>query len=177
MSAATTDTEATALDPEDRLRALDHLRSSQRLIPAVVIGALAATVGAVAWALVTVLSNTQIGWLAIGIGALVGVAVRWQGRGFEVRYAVLGAALAFAGVFAGNFLTILGLLCKRDHAPFFEALQNFPFAELPAFMRATFEPMDVLFYALAIWCGWKYSRRELADTELRATLVEMKSGR
>lgn len=169
--------EAIAIDPEDRMRALDHLRAGQRLVPAVVIGALAALAGAAVWALVTVLTNSQIGWLAIGIGALVGVAVRWQGRGFEVRFAVLGAALAFAGVFVGNFLTIIGMFCKHGDASFFEVLGEFPYGEMLALMRATFEPMDLLFYALAIWCGWKYSRREVEEAEIRASLVAMKSER
>lgn len=169
--------EPTAIDPEDRLRALEHLRSTQRLVPGLITGALAALVGAAVWALVTVLTKTQIGWLAIGIGALVGVAVRWSGRGFEIRYAILGAALAFAGVFVGNFLTIIGLISNLNGQSFFTILQSFPYSKLPALMQETFQPMDVLFYALAIWCGWKYSRRELEDAEIRTTLVEMKSGR
>lgn len=169
--------EATAIDPEDRLRVLEHLKSGQRFIPAAVAGLVVAVVAAVAWAVVTVLTKHQIGWLAIGLGAAVGVVVRWLGRGFEVRFAVLGAALAFFGVFLGNFLTIMGMLSNEMGIPLFDILQKFPYEQMPTLMRETFQPMDLLFYGLATWCGWKFSRRELADDEIRSTLQAMKSER
>lgn len=169
--------ETTAIDLEDRDRVMLHLRSSQRLLPAIVAGCVAALVGAVVWAAIAVFIDREIGWIAIGIGFVVGMAVRVAGRGFEVRYAVIGAALALSGVVAGKFLAACGSYARSEHLSFWEVLQNFPYAEFPAFLRESFEFMDLLFYALAVWCGWKYARRELDDAEIRETLRRLTSER
>jgi hypothetical protein len=170
-------TEPTAIDPEDRARVLEHLRVSQRLIPAVVAGCIAGLIGAAVWAVIAIFTQHEIGWIAIGVGFLVGFAVRVAGRGFEVRYAAIGGALALAAVVAGKILALCGLIAKQENISFWDVLGNFPFSELPAVMRETFEPMDLLFYALAVWMGWKGARREIDEAEIRSTFDRLKAER
>src|SRR5687767_4548436 len=52
-----------------------------RLAPALAAGVVAAIVGATAWYFIVALSNVQIGFLAIGVGFLIGIAMRWGAGG------------------------------------------------------------------------------------------------
>ena len=126
-------------------------------------GLAAAAVGAALWAGVTVLTGYQIGWMAIGVGALVGVAVRAAGKGTSKTFGILGAGLALGGCLVGNFLTGAVVLSRHwdiSLAAFFTRLTPELMGRL---MTAMFSPMDLLFYALAIWQGYRFSM--VATTE------------
>lgn len=117
----------------------------------------AAAAGAALWAGITVLTNFQIGWMAVGVGALVGVAVRALGKGTTPVFGVMGALLALGGCLVGNFLTGAVVLSNHWHislATFFTRVTPDLTVRL---MKAMFSPMDLLFYALAIWQGYKLS--------------------
>src|SRR5882672_10328355 len=60
-------------------------------------GLIAAAVGAGLWALVTILTGYQIGWMAVGVGFLVGWAVRAGGKGTHTVFGMMGAMLALGG--------------------------------------------------------------------------------
>lgn len=130
---------------------------AQNLPMALLVGLAAAAVGAGLWALVTVLTGYQIGWMAIGVGFLVGLAVRLAGKGTTSTFQVLGAALALGGCLAGNVLTICIVAAGKLEI----SLTQMAFRLTPDFvldtMSATFSPFDLLFYGLAVYAGYKYS--------------------
>lgn len=61
--------------------ALDAMRSEQNLVNGIVAGILSSIVGAGLWATITILTDYQIGWIAIGIGYVVGFSIRLAGKG------------------------------------------------------------------------------------------------
>ena len=124
---------------------------------ALVFGLLAALVGAVCWATVTVLTGYQIGWMAVGVGFLVGLAVRLGGKGWSKGYGFLGAALALLGCLLGNALTIVGYASKELDIGLFQIFGTVDLSLIPSLMAKTFDAMDLLFYGIAIYMGYKYS--------------------
>ena len=58
------------VDPAQVELALEELRGEQSLALGVVGGAVGALVGAAVWAAVTVATNSQIGFMAVGVGFL-----------------------------------------------------------------------------------------------------------
>ena len=59
----------------DRLRMQQHLqqvRDNQNLALGALVGTCAAALGACVWAIVSFYSGYQIGWMAIGVGFIVG---------------------------------------------------------------------------------------------------------
>jgi hypothetical protein len=72
---------------------------------ALALAGAAALVGAVAWAALAWNANFEIGYLAWGIGALVGIAaLKCGGRGAPMG--VVCAALVLASIFTGKILTV-----------------------------------------------------------------------
>ncbi|NNL84028.1 MAG: hypothetical protein HKP27_00160 [Myxococcales bacterium] len=131
-------------------------------------GACASVVGAAAWAGVTLATGYQIGWMAIGVGFLVGFAIRIVGKGLDGIYGVLGAALSLLGCLAGNFFAVCGILAQQEGLPFLELVGGLDFAAAKELMIATFSPMDLLFYGIAVYEGYQLSFREVTEQDLGA---------
>lgn len=170
--------EVTASEPEDRepldpqmvQMAVDRLRGEQNLAGGLLAGAVAALAGAAAWAAVTVTTNYQIGFMALGVGFLVGLAVRLAGKGIDRSFAVAGALLALAGCLLGNLLTVSQLIASEEGMELLAVLGQLSPAITLDLMVATFQPMDLLFYGLAVYEGYKLSPRHLSREELLAAM-------
>jgi len=91
------------------------------MIKGVVGGAVGGALGAAVWAGVAYFTNFEIGWIAWGIGALVGAGVA-MGAGERVgpRTATAAAVIAVLAVLAGKY--VAADLAVRKHMPeFFSA--------------------------------------------------------
>jgi hypothetical protein len=88
------------------------------------------------------------------------------GLGIEPRFGYLGAALALVGCGLGNLFAVLGIFAGQESVSFFSLLGQVRWTALPRIMAATFSPMDVLFYGIALYEGYKLSFRQLTASEL-----------
>jgi hypothetical protein len=105
---------------------------------------------------ITYITEYQIGYMAIGVGFLVGIAVRFFGKGKTPVYGLSSAALALIGCVLGNLLFYTGVIAREEGAAFLEVFFFFlfsPGAVIELFILA-FDFMDILFYALAAWVGY-----------------------
>ncbi len=68
-------------------------------------GSLAALAGSLIWAGITYATGYQIGWMAIGVGALVGVGVR-LGEGEGKATALFAGGLSIVAMLFGNVMAI-----------------------------------------------------------------------
>jgi hypothetical protein len=121
-------------------------------------GLVAALIGAVAWAAVTLITDYQIGFMAVGIGFLVGYAIRRFGHGHGDRFAMAGAGLALLGCVLGNLLTVVAVVADQPGEGFFSVLGGLTPSKTISYLQASFQPMDLLFYAIAVYEGFKLSR-------------------
>ncbi len=67
-------------------------------------GLAAAAASAGVWALITIVINYQVVWMAVGVGFLVGWGVRLAGKGTHRAFGIMGALLALSGCAVGNLL-------------------------------------------------------------------------
>jgi hypothetical protein len=128
-------------------------------------GLIAAAVGAMAWTLITAATNYQIGWMAVAMGFLVGGTVRMLGRGADPSFGYLGATLAVFGCLVGNLLSACTLIAGQQSLSTSAVLAHVcrnP-ALIPAAMIATFRSLDLLFYGIALYEGYRFSFRRVND--------------
>ena len=142
---------------EIQKREKEQLLLNQNLPFGVVAGILAGLIGAVLWAVITVSTEFQIGYMAIGIGFLVGFGMRTFGKGIEPIFGILGAIVSLASCILGNFFTIVGFVSKEDGTNPLQMLGYIDYSVVPSVMIESFQPMDILFYGIAVWAGYKYS--------------------
>lgn len=146
--------------------ALEQLRSKQNLPAAVLAGVAAAAIGAIAWAAITVATGYQIGFMAIGVGLVVGYAVRVAGKGIDPIYGVIGAGLAALGCAVGNLLAVCGLVAGQEELALVQVLSRLDLGLATELMVETFNPMDLFFYGIAIYEGHRFSSKRVTQEEL-----------
>src|SRR5690606_40980371 len=93
---------ASILDEGKLYQYREMLRLEQNLPLALLAGVAAAVLGAVLWAIITVATNLQIGYMAVGLGFLVGYTVRFAGKGLDKVFGILGSALSLGGCLLGD---------------------------------------------------------------------------
>ena len=132
--------------------------------------------GAGVWALVTILTGYQIGFMAIGVGFLVGLAVQFFGKGISKTFGVMGAALALIGCLLGNYFTVVHFVSEAEGLGFFDTLSQINPAAIPELMMVTFSPMDLIFYGIAVYEGFKLSIRKISAEELQEAITGTPAG-
>ncbi len=134
-----------------------QMKADQNPVLGLLAGAVAAIIGAVAWAFITFATNQMIGLVAVGIGLLVGFAVRIFGKGMTRVFGVIGASLSLLGCLAGNLLSSCMLISKQESIPLPKLLSQLNLQAITELMTTTFRPMDLAFYAIAAYMGYQYS--------------------
>jgi len=122
------------------------------------LGSLAgAVLGAIAWAAITATTNFQIGYMAVGVGFLAGYGMRVFGGGRDRADGIVAGVVALLGCILGNLLTAVVVIAQHEHYPMLAAL--LVVAKQPAFaaelVRDGFDLMDLLFYAIAVYAGYR----------------------
>lgn len=149
---------------------MQQIKDNQNLSLAVLGGAAAAVVGAVLWAAVTAVTSWQIGFMAIGIGFLVGFTIRKLGQGVDASFGVVGAIMSLAGCVLGNYLSVCAIIAQEENLGYLEVLSRVDLQLAIDLMVETFSPMDLVFYGLALYYGYKYSFRQMTEEEMASVL-------
>lgn len=143
----------TSMDPE----VLKELKSSQSLLGAILGGFIGAIAGAAVWAIITAATKYEIGYIAIAVGFLTGFMVRKLGHGYEKHYGYIGALWSFLGCFLGNILALLIMVSDQSSIPLMTLLASLYIDDIIMFVQSTFDIMDLLFYGIALYEGYKFS--------------------
>ncbi len=146
---------------------LEALRSEQNLAMGVFAGFVAAIAGAAAWGVVTAYTGNQVGWMAIGIGFFVGFAVRFAGKGIDTSFGVISAVLSLFGCVLGNLWTMTYFIAAKEGMPFLKVVSQLNPDIAIKIMVSTFNTMDLVFYGLALYFGYKYGFRLITEDELK----------
>jgi len=145
---------------------IEQIKGEQNLGKGIIGGLVGGLIGAVLWSVVTYLTGYQIGFMAIVVGFLVGLGIRIKGNGIDRVFGIAGGVIAFLSVALGNFLVSLGFLAKFMEMGYFEIMLRFNYSLTFTFMREMFTFMDVVFYAIAIYAGYRFSFRKVSKEEL-----------
>ena len=172
--------DATVIEKIDNTEAVEHndvldklseqniekFKLEQDYNKALLTGIIVGIVGAVLWGVITVVSGFQIGYMAIAIGAGVGISMRYVGKGIEQIFGITGGIIALFSCLLGNFLSIIGYIANYENLGYFETINLFDYSELIPIMSSTFSLMDLVFYGIAAYEGYKFSFRTFTEKDL-----------
>ena len=148
------------------LEALEALRSQQNFPFALIGGAFAAFLSALLWAVITVAVEYQVGYMAIAVGLIVGFSVRFFGAGIDMKFGILGACLSLLGCLLGNFFSQVGFIAHEYSYSYIEVFSLLNFNIIIDVMFESFSPIDILFYGLALYGGYRFSFIKINEEEL-----------
>lgn len=147
-------------------RYMEKLRYEQNLPLALIAGFVSAIIGAILWASVTMATGYQIGYMAVAVGFLVGYAMRYAGKGMDPIFGISGAIFAILGCVLGNVFYILAAVAEILEVPVMGVLSEVNFSMIYELMAENFSPMDLLFYGIAVFEGYKFSFRKITEEEI-----------
>ncbi|HUO92179.1 MAG TPA: hypothetical protein VMU22_04615 [Rhizomicrobium sp.] len=151
--------QAAAADALSRERAIAEIRKQQNPSLAIAAGVGTAIAAAIVWAVITFVTKMELGIVAVAVGYVVGRAIREVGRGIDPVFGYLGAACALFGCTLGNLLSGLAFYADAQHLPFFQVLMAFDLSLWVRLFGILFQPLDLLFYGIAIYEGYRFSFR------------------
>jgi len=146
---------------------IEKLKMEQNLVAGILAGLIVGILGAVLWGVITVATGFQIGYLAVAIGAGVGLAIRIFGNGIDNVFGFWGAGISLFSVLLGNFLSIIGFIANAEGLGYFETLTLLDYNYVPELMAETFSIMDLVFYGIAIYEGYKFSFRLITEKSIQ----------
>ena len=160
--AGTSDAPTTTAGPEP----------SESLLRAIAGGVVAAVAGGVAWALIVKASDYEVGFVAWGIGFLVGTAVVFATRGAKGRQLqVVAVVLALVGILIGKYLGY-ALIVQDDAESFGQSIGLFS-GDMFEFFRddldAVFGLFDLLWVGLAVASAWRIPQADEPEPPPRPT--------
>ena len=150
------------LNPE----VIENLRSEQNFQGAIIVGSIVGIIGALLWATITVATEYQIGFMAVAIGFGVGYAIQFVGKGIDPIFGYLGGAIALLSCVLGNFFGIIGFIADAEGLGYFETLLGIDYSYVPEVMMESFSFMDIVFYGIAVFEGYKFSFRKITEQDL-----------
>lgn len=131
----------------------------ENVLAVVAVGLAAMLAGAALWALVTVITGAEFGLMAIAVGFIVGLGIQKTRKRPNKNFGILGAILALAGCVLGNGLSFVVFAAQQSGAPIADAVMNTNLNGLLSVMDKNFAAMDLLFYGIAIYEGYKFGSR------------------
>lgn len=147
-------------------QAKDKLRHYQDFPAALIGGTLAALISALLWAIIDVGFEMPLMIQILAKGAMIGLSVRYFGAGIDLKFGILGGALAFVSCAIGIVFTEIGLMAKESYTGFLEALNAFDYTQLYMVLDEVLTPIDYLFFAVATYEGYRLAFRGFSTKEL-----------
>jgi len=145
---------------------LEKLKQEQNYLLGLIIGITVGLLGALLWGMLTVATGYQIGYMALAIGAGVGLSIRYAGKGVDQIFGITGASIAILSCLLGNFFSIIGTIANLENLEYLETFMLFDYSLLISVMKETFSVMDILFYGIAGFEGYKFAFRGFTEKEL-----------
>ncbi len=103
------------------------------------------------------MTNFKIGFAAVGVGFLVGWIMRNVGHGHNEKYGYVGAVLALLGCVLGDVLSDCVFVARHFNQPVLTVVSHLTPSLAIELLKAGFQPLDALFYFIALRAGYRYS--------------------
>lgn len=149
---------------------IERLRMEQKFIPALVGGSVVGLVGAILWGAIVLETGYEVGYVALAIGAAVGFTIREFGKGLDQTFGYMGGIIAFLSLVLGKFFGIIGFVAHLEGIDFMTTLAQFNYSLMPNILLSTFSVIDLLFYGIAIYEGYRFSFRKITEKRMTELL-------
>ena len=149
-------------EKQEHYELAERLLSEQNFVAAIIAGAIATLLSAVAYGIIVRLVPISYGFAAAGVGVFVGFFVGYLGRGISTKFSVLAVGYTIAGCVLGNlFVKIMGLAqATRTHPV--DVLRSSSLAELAQWSVAGLTLIHFVFWFVAVFAAGFLAKRSLS---------------
>jgi hypothetical protein len=148
-----------------------QLRSQQNSWIGIFMSLLAAFFGALMWGWVTFKTDYHAGFMTLFVGLIVGLTMRFTGKGIEHRFGFYGACITLLGSVFGDYLSKVASLYNLSAYPDSEISDTLVLFSPPFIFNALWEQLDILligFYVAGCLLAFRLSYRIVSHDEVHA---------
>jgi hypothetical protein len=147
-------------------KTIQKLKAEQNLPIGLLVSFSVGLIGAFLWAAITIATKFQIGYMAIAIGAAVGYTMRLVGKGTDQVFGISGAIIAILSCFLGNIFSLIGFVAQSEGLSYLDTLLLIDYSLIPSAMAENFSLIELFFYGIAGYEGYKFSFRVFTEKDL-----------
>ena len=152
------------------------LVSEQNFIAAVVAGAIAMLLAAVAYGIVVEAWPFSYGFAAAGVGIVIGFFMGFLGRGISMKFSVVAAVYTIVGCVLGNLFVKIINLAQATAASPIDVLQSDSLSVLGRWSVSGLSLIHLVFWFVAVFCAVFLARRPLSRSQrLAIVLFELRN--
>jgi ribose/xylose/arabinose/galactoside ABC-type transport system permease subunit len=143
----------------------ETLISEQNFAAALIAGAIAMLLAAVAYGKVVEVWPFSYGFAAAGVGVVIGFFMGFLGRGISMKFSVAAAVYTIVGCILGNlFVKIMNLAQATATSPI-DVLQHNSLSEIGRWSVAGFSLVHLVFWFVAVFAAVFLAKRPLSRAQ------------
>jgi dipeptide/tripeptide permease len=143
----------------------DKLISEQNFAAAVIAGAVATLLAAVAYGITVATWAFSYGFAAAGVGILIGLSMGFLGRGISTKFAVVATLYTITGCAIGNLFRVIIELAQATATSPIDVLRNNSLSVLVERSISNVSFVDLVFWFVAVFCAVYLAKRPLSRSE------------
>ena len=154
------------MDDEEKQKSYElanKLISEQNFAAAVIVGAVATLLAAVAYGITVATWAFSYGFAAAGVGIVIGLSMGFLGRGISTKFAVVAALYTITGCAIGNFFRVMIELATATSP--IEVLRNNSLSVFVERSISNVSFVDLVFWFVAVFCAVFLAKRPLSRSE------------
>lgn len=160
------------IDKAAAYRLAEELLSEQAFLNGIAGGVIAAVISAGIWGGIAVGTGYSYSLVAIGVGIFVGWLVQKMGKGLDVKFSIVASVFAIVGCAFGNVAAAMFFAMSDEGLAFSEvAWVIFSPQIIFEILSDTLQPMDLLFWLVAVAAAWQTAKRKLTEEQAIALYV------
>lgn len=143
----------------------EQLISEQNFASAVITGAVATLLAAVAYGVIVSTWPFSYGFAAVGIGVAIGVSMQFLGRGISMRFAAVAAAYAITGCCLGNLLRAVMEQVQGTGTSPVDLLRSSSLSTLAEWTVSSLSLIDLVYWFVAVVAAVFLAKRPLSRAQ------------
>lgn len=141
------------------------LIAEQNFAAAVIAGAVATLLAAVAYGITVATWPFSYGFAAAGVGIVIGLSMGFLGRGISTRFAAAATLYTIAGCVLGNLFRVIMELAQAAATSPIDVLRNNSLSMLAEWSIANVSFVDLVYWLVAVFCAVFLAKRPLSRSE------------
>ncbi len=143
----------------------DKLISEQNFAAAVIVGAVATILAAAAYGIIVATWAFSYGFVAAGVGIVIGLSMQFLGRGISMKFAVVAMVYAITGCVLGNLFRVIIELAQANATSPIDVLRNNSLSVLAEWSVSDVSFVDLVYWFVAVFCAVFLAKRPLSRSE------------
>jgi dipeptide/tripeptide permease len=143
----------------------EKLIAEQNFAAALIGGAVATLLAAAAYGITVATWAFSYGFAAAGIGIVIGLSMRYLGRGISTKFTVVATVYTITGCVLGNLFRVIVELAVASATSPVDVIRNNSLSVFAERSVACFSLVDLVYWFVAVFCAVFLARKSLSRSE------------